>query len=102
MEEKRHKILSILECQSNDEYWTDLDFDKNSLEEVEAHIGSFVIQTLLSIKKSGITNPCMHLTTTVVSEEQYREMRIPQKDINAELEELMRNVESGRSQGDDS
>ena len=102
MEEKKYKIISILECHSNDEYWTTLDFEENSMEEVEQHIGGFVIQTLLAIKKNGTKNPCMHLTATVVSEEQYQEMKVPRKDINDELEELMRNVESGRGQGDHS
>jgi hypothetical protein len=100
--DKRYKILSILECQSADEYWMELDFDKYTLEEIEARIGGFVIQTLLKIKQAGVKNPCMHLNTSVVSEEVFLEMKSPKAEITAELEELMRDVESGRSTGNDS
>ena len=102
MEEKKRKILSILECQANEEYWTELDFTDMELEEIEATVGSFVLQTLLTIKAAGTQDPCMHLRASAISEEAYQELRHPQDGFVSQLEELMKDVESGRSTGDDS
>ena len=103
--ERKRKILSILECQANEEYWTELDFEDMGLEEIEQQIGRFILQTLLTIKGAGTEKPCMHLSAAAITEEQYQEMRNPgasEDDFAAQLEELMSDVESGRSTGDDS
>lgn len=100
--ERKRKILSVLECQSNEEYWTELDFEDKTIEDIERVVGRFILQTLLTIKAAGTDNPCMHLNAAAITEEQYQELRHPQDGFVAELEELMKDVESGRSTGDDS
>ena len=96
------KILSILECNSNEEYWMELIFADKSIEEIESSVGRFVLQTLVTIKLSGAESPCLHLVATAITEKEFQEMRFPKDGFVSELEELMKDVESGGDTGDDS
>jgi len=91
-----------MDCKSNKEYWTELDFEGMELEDIECEVGRFVLATLVQVKRSALEEPCMHLSAVQMTEEAYQEMKSPKEDVLEELQELMKDVQSGRSTGDNS
>lgn len=97
------KIIAILNCKTNQEYWTEIDFTED-LAEIERHVGNFILNALIQIKQSSDEDPCMHFFASAVPEEEMEERRQndPGAVMQAQLEELMSDVESGKGSRDDS